>query len=492
MPAHVQRLLRIAYERVFNTVRDIAHHPGQHIPLREPHTGVLASANSFDDDLHLLVNDDNDPRNSIHSVLESSSQVDEAEHNRDADREAAAIEEADYADDDKIQIFVTEDESGKPCYAMYVTEELAYRQIDFAKADQRLQTKKKTLERVERRLRDLKFQLRSDNASGASSARSEQDRAQLDAKPVTKKLEKLENAARLLRKQVDSLEFQIGRHRIAIQHILEKAMKGADLQNIPEYQESVSDGETSAEKSEEDLQRDVEPAAPEPKEPEISDEEKAIKEARNNFWQAEQAYMCKLRDFDSMEYYSAMRLRGYEEALQNGTAEGQTQSEFDRRDLYAKMWLTASLIGKERERDERREEAEELGAFDDGWGQESYYGDSQATVESLRDGEEPEGGYQVALRPATINFIESWVENCDVNDSPDVVMDDQEDEWDAGPVGFSDSLSVVDMTSNAKNIAKWEYIREEAREGWPDGLGDTEDVDEDGDALDPRQRAHSV
>ncbi|MDI1489726.1 MAG: hypothetical protein OHK93_000924 [Ramalina farinacea] len=449
-----------------------------------------------DDDVHLLAIDDNEPPDSIREEVERASEIDEAEHNRDLAREAAAIEEADYADDDNIQIFVTEDESGKPCYAMYVTEELAYRQIDFAKADRRLQTKKKTLERVERRLGDWKFQLRSDNSSGSSAAISEQDGEQLDAKPAkpaTKKFQKLEDAARLLRKQIGSLEFQIGRHRIAIQQILETAMEGAELQNIPEYQESVSDGETSDEKSEEDPQGDKEPAAPEPKEPEISDEEKAIKEARNNFWQAEQAYMCKLHEFDSMEYYSAMRLRSYEEALENGTAEGRTRSDFDRRDLYAKMWLTASLIGKERERDERREEAEELGAFDDGWGQESYYGYSQATVESLGDGEEPEGGYQIALKPATINFIESWVENCDVANSPDIEMDDiKDDEWDAEPVGFSDSLSVVDFTSNAKNIAKWEYIREEAREDFPDGLGDTEDVDEFDDALDQRERAHSI
>ena len=303
MPVHVPRLLRIAYERVVNTVCDITHfRHGRHVPLREAQRGMPNLENPFDD-VHLLAIDDNEPPDSIREGLERTSEIHEAEHNRDPDREAAAIEEADYADDDNIQIFVTEDESGKPCYAMYVTEELAYRQIDFAKADRRLQTKKKTLERVERRLQDLKFQLVSDNPSDTSVAKPEQDEEHLDAKPATKKLQKLENAARLLRKQIDSLEFQIGRHRIAIQQILETAMEGADLQNIPEYQESVSDSETSEESSEENPQGVVEPAAPEPREPEISVEEQAIKEARNKFWQAEQAYISKLREFDSKEFH---------------------------------------------------------------------------------------------------------------------------------------------------------------------------------------------
>ena len=489
MPAEITRLLRIAYDRALNTVREnTVFRKNQHIPIQNP---TRTSAHPPNDNARLPALENNGSQTSISVMVELPSGVNRSEENANLSQVENGTEEADYTENG-IKIFVSDDESDKPCFAMFITENLAYAQIDLAKADTRRQTKVKTLRRVEDRLHGLKARIRDEDKSSSPSTSIEPIEESEENKKLKAKITKLEKTAKRLRSSIEALDVSIGIYTKEIQRTFEKAMIESGLQDVPEYEESVSDG-ASDQQSQENVKEEDIPAPEKPKGPEISDEEKAIKEARNKFWQAEQAYMCKLREFDMKEYHSAMQLRSFEEALKNGAAGEHTQSEFDRRDLYGKMWLTASLIGKEKERDQLREEAEELGAFDDGWGQESYYGDSQATMLSYQDGEHPEEGYRAAvLKPATINFIESWVENTDVNDSPDVVTDDQEDEWEAGPVGFSDSLSVVDMTSNAKNIAKWEYIREEARECWPDGLGDTEDVDEVDDALDERQRAHSV
>lgn len=488
MPVEITRFFRIAYERALNNVREnTIFRRNQQIPSQDP---SRRSTSPFNDDDRLLTMENNGSQTSIRVEAELPSYVDGNEEDGSLIQAESGTEEADYTKNG-IKIFVMDDESDKPCFAMFITENLAYSQIGLAKADARRQTKEKTLRRVETKLWDLKARMRKDDKTSSPSTRIEPIEESEETKKLEAKISKLEGTAKLLRESIEALEFQIGLHRRAIQRKFETAMKEAGLQDVPEYEESISDG-ASDQQSQGNLREEDTPAPEKPKEPEISDEEKAIREARNNFWQAEQAYIGKLREFDSKEYHSAMRLRSFEEAVKNGTAEGQTQSDFDRRDLYSKMWITASLIGKENERDQRREEAEELGAFDDGWGQESYYGDSQATMLSYRDGEHPEGGYRTVLKPATINFIESWVENCDIPNSSETVEDVQDDEWDAEPVGFSDSLSVVDMTSNAKNIAKWENIREEAREDWPEGLGDTDDVEEFDDALEPPQRAHSV
>ena len=487
MAIRIRRLLRRAYERTLTIFDDLVNlRRGDFLPLNEPQQIPLISGTASSSK---CIHPEGEANLDIPS---EDTEVAEGDIEGDPFQDEDGDREADFTEHDAT-IILAIDQSYRNCYAMFVTESLACKQMSAAKRSLELEVKEGTSKRLAKKIRELNFQLpraRQDESDITHDHDEEQLGVSEVTARITQRIGKLEEKYELVREQISALKLSLEFDRIAIQNILGDAMIGSRLIEEPHYEESISDGDSDEGTADEDLPQEIKLVTQKPKEPEVSDEEKAIKEARNNFWQAEQAYMCKLREFDSMEYYSAMRLRSYEEALQNGTAEGQTRSEFDRRDLYAKMWLTASLIGKERERDERREEAEELGAFDDGWGQESYYGDSQATVESLRGGEEPEGGYQVALKPATVNFIESWVENCDASDSPEVEIEDvKDDEWDAEPVSFSDSLSVVDMTSNAKNIAKWEYIREEAREGWPDGLGDTEDVD---DALDPRQRAHSM
>lgn len=489
MAIHIRRLLRRAYVRTLTIFDDLVNlRRGDFLPLNEPQQIPLISGTTSSSKCkHPESEADLD-------IPSEGAEVAEGDIEGDPFQDEDGDPEADFTEHDAT-IIMAIDQSYKNCYAMFVTESLACKQMSAAKRSLELEVKESTSKRLARKIRELKFQLPRQRQD-ESDVTHDDDEEQLEVSDVsariTHKIGKLEEKYELVKEQISALKLSLEFDRIAIQHILGDAMIGSRLIEEPYYEESISDGASDEGTADEDQAQKTAIAAQKPKEPEMSEEEKAIREARNKFWAADQAYFAKLREFDSKEYHSAMQLRSFEEALKNGTAGEHTQSEFDRRDLYGKMWLTASLIGKEKERDQLREEAEELGAFDDGWGQESYYGDSQATMLSYRDGEHPEEGYRSVLKPATLNFIESWVQNTDVTDSPDVVMDDQEDEWDAGPVGFSDSLSVVDMTSNAKNIAKWEYIREEAREGWPDGLGDTEDVEEFDDALNTRQRAHSI
>ncbi|MDI1489725.1 MAG: hypothetical protein OHK93_000923 [Ramalina farinacea] len=142
------------------------------------------------------------------------------------------------------------------------------------------------------------------------------------------------------------------------------------------------------------------------------------------------------------------------------------QDESDVAQLRKQRQPTTQLIEAEHEHNCCQEEAEQLGAFDDGWGQDSYYGDNEATVQSLGDGEAPKGGFKALLGEDTLQEIEAWLVHVSETESPDLIIQFDFDQWTSPAIDLSDSLSVVDWSSNGRRIAEWELKCDDHRDDW--------------------------
>ena len=205
-------------------------------------------------------------------------------------------------------------------------------------------------------------------------------------------------------------------------------------------------------------------------ETQLSEPEQAIDNARRNFWEAEQMYFNQLREFQSSETHYEVSLAAFKEASANAQTET-TQTEFDVGHLRNQMQMTTHLIEDEDGYNRHREEAEQLGAFDDGWGQDSYYGDSEATNQSLGDGEAPKDGFTAILGEDTIQEIETWLLDIRETESPDITVQVDFDQWTSRAVDLSDSISVIDWSSNGRRITEWELKCGDHRDEWQSGIG---------------------
>ena len=377
--------------------------------------------------------------------------------------------EPDYFDGD-ASITIAKDEDGNRCFALLLTARIARDQNQVALAELKRKAKQNFVKKLEDSISELEAM--SGKPSGAIGVASDLGPDEQTAQShITSRLQKLKDHKYLLEKEIRAQDLSIAFGNSKIQGAIADAMHEAGLLKEPIYEEDESlliNDDPEYDKSQPQLK--IEDVSEDIGEVQLSGPEKAIEDARRNFWEAEQLYFNQLKEFQSSEAHYEASLAAFKEASARGQTET-TKSEFDVAHLRKQMQMTTQLIEAEDEYDRYREEAEQLGAFDDGWGQDSYYGDSEATVQSLGDGEAPKGGFKAILSEENVQEIETWLVDVNETESPDLIVQVDFDQWTSRAVDLSDSLSVVDWSSNGKRIAEWELKCDDHRDEWQSGEG---------------------
>lgn len=368
--------------------------------------------------------------------------------------------EPDYFDGD-ASITIAKDEDGNRCFALLLTARIARDQNQVALAELKRKVKQDLVKKLEDSISELEAMSGKPSRAGGIAEQSH----------ITSRLQKLTDHKLLLEREIKAQDLNIAFGNSKIQGAIADAMHEAGLLTEPHYEEDESllindvteDEARQLEPRSIEISKDIEEA-------QLSGPEEAIENARRNFWEAEQMYFNQLREFQSSEAHYEVSLAAFKEASANAQTET-TKSEFDVAHLRNQMQMTTHLIEAENEYDRCREEAEQLGAFDDGWGQDSYYGDSEATDQSLGDGEAPKSGFRAILGEDTIQEIETWLVHVGESESPDLIVQVNFDQWSSRAIDLSDSLSVVDWSSNGRRIAEWELKCDDHRDEWQSGIG---------------------
>lgn len=398
-----------------------------------------------------------------HATDQDSTEDYEEDLQQDQDDQGSELE-PDYVDGD-ASITIAKDGDGNRCFALLLTARITRDQNQIALAELKREAKQDFLKKLEDAISEL--EARSGNPSYAIGIASDSGPDEpIERSQVRSRLQKLTDHKCLLEKEIKVQDLNIAFGNSKIQGAVADAMHEAGLLTEPNYEEDESL------LMNDDPEYDI--AQPELKIVELSDNieetqlsgaEQAIEKARKNFWEVEQTYFNQLREFHSSEALYEVSLAAFKEASANMQTET-TQSEFDVGHLRKQMQMTRHLIEADDEYNRCREQAEQLGAFDDGWGQDSYYGDSEATEQTLGDGEAPNGGFRAILGEDTIQGIETWLGDVRETESLDLVVQVDFDEWTSRAIDLSDSISLVDWSSNGKRIAEWELNCDDHRDEW--------------------------
>ena len=418
------------------------------------------------------------------------------------DQQQSEDEEPEYEEppaftEGRPEVVLAADSENKPCFALLLTESMAEAQNDISVAVLDLQKHESALEKVN--IKEMQVQRSLENAK--ANEKNENEELPIQTKQIQTKLDTLRERKDLLEKTVATLENSIESDKTRIQEAVESAMKEAGLLKEPR----VPEIDSMSEDSEETENFDSPTGADEPTRPKVSEEEQAILDARQDFWDAQVAYQEAQVEFDRKEFRYEYQLKEWEAEVATGECD-MTRSEFDCRNLALDQQLTGALIDAEEAFYFAKDQANDLGCFDDGWGQESYYGDSERTEQSYGDGEEPENGWRsYAMGETPTARIEAWINTLDpLNSSNAAIIVDLDDDWDSRSVELWDSLSCVDYDKYAREIVRWESHVDQNREDWqldkpeaedPEAdkreTGETEAEGEEGEVVDqgvPRRR----
>ena len=453
MFVHLQHTIRGALKGTLRVVCGLTiFHIHRNATVVEPPHSPRASLDNIVEDAG---------RECDNAVVQDSTENDQDLHQEDDQRSDL---EPDHVDGD-ASITIAKDEDGNRCFALLLTARIARDQNQVALAEKKRKAKQDFVRKLEDSISELEAM--SGKPSGVGGVASDLGPDE-QTKPshITSRLQKLTDHKCLLENEIRAQDLNIAFGNSKIQGAIADAMQEAGLLTEPSYEEDESlliNDDTEDDSHEPELKilgisKNIE-------ETQLSEPEKAVENARRNFWEAEQTYFNQLREFQSNDAHYEVSLAEFKEAAANAQTET-TQTEFDVAHLRNQMQMTTQLIEAEQGYNRRREEAEQLGAFDDGWGQDSYYGDSEATDQSLGDGEAPKDGSKAMLGGDTIQEIETWLVDVDETESPDLIVQVDFDQWTSQAIELSDSISVVDWSSNGRRIAEWELKCDDHRDEW--------------------------
>ena len=376
------------------------------------------------------------------------------------------------------KVTTAKDDDARTCFALLITERMIEAHNDLALAD----LDRKGREVALRKIKDKEYRFERLVREAEPSRQllpgdDEGEHVSTEIPRLRLKLEIITERRRVVQAEIKALEGNINSCKTMIQRMSQEAMEQANLLKKIEVQQADETSDEEEEGSDQDEDSDNDTALPveKPAEPSLSEEEKAIRDAQRDFAQTEQALYQAQAGFDKKEWHYETELAEYE-ALVAAEETDWSRSQFDRRAILINQDLTRDLINAEYAYDDARDHGERIGAFDDGWGQESYYGDSQRTELSLGAGQVPEGGFPSTLSAATQNSIQTWVGKVIVPEDNDMVEPIEVDEWDSRPVGLSDSISCVDYSPLGRRMIEWENWCDRNRREWRPQEEEAEDV----------------
>ena len=394
------------------------------------------------------------------------------------------------------KITLVKDDDGQIYFALVVTETMFEVQNDLSLADQDLRAKELELQKIQKKVVKLEHLITdTETLPTPTAGQDERDHALDKAENLRLRLEQLCDRKRLVQAEIGAIKDNIDFCNRTFQRMSQRAMEQANLlkkreiphDSLAQDGEDEDDDEVEVEGEEEGSELPIET----PAELLLSDEQKLVREAQMNFDKTEQT-LCQIQaEFDRKDWRYRMELADFEAAVAAGETDW-TRSQFDRQAILIGQDLTRNLINAEYAFDNARDQAERIGAFDDGWGQESYYGDSQRTQQSFGANQVPEGESPSALSAFTQNFIENWVAEV-AAPKPDEVTEPMDvDDWDSAPVGLSDSVSCVDFGPLGRRIVEWGAYCDGHRQEWRTQEYEIEDVWTGGHSLLSRRRSCGV
>ena len=181
----------------------------------------------------------------------------------------------------------------------------------------------------------------------------------------------------------------------------------------------------------------------------ISDEQR---EAMMLLEQKKVELLEKEEAFDKRDLLCQEALQGYLARVDNGE-EGPSRTEFDLYMLGYGQDVTRELIAAEGAYGEAFHHARDLGILGNGSDISSNF------VDDVDDGYLMSGEL---ARLATKDWsrIDRWLEATpDANESEQVILEGEADEWDASSIDFGESLSVCNFGRQRKRIQRWDQIR---------------------------------
>ena len=364
------------------------------------------------------------------------------------------------------KVITAKDDKGKVCFALLITRRMVEAQNDLALAEQDRKAKRVALQRIkakERKLQELISQRGSTQEILTGKETNEQNLN--NGSSLHAKVEKVGARKKVIQAEIEALEDNIDFCKTEFQEVSQEAMEEANLLRKPEMRQTDTTQDDESEDSDETEQGEEYKALLSEANPLFSDEERIVREAQVNFYKAEQALFQAQAEFDRKEWRYQMELANFEAAAAVEETDW-TRSHFDRQAILIGQDLTRDLINAECAFDDARNNAERIGAFDDGWGQDSYYGDSQRAEQSLGGNQVPQGGFPSVLSAATQDSIQTWAGKVTVPDADEVMEPVDVDEWDSAPIDVSDSVSCIDFGPLGRRVVEWAAYCDEHRQEW--------------------------
>lgn len=329
-------------------------------------------------------------------------------------------------------------------YALLLTQELVDLQRETIEACRKKARLTRKLANIDMKLLDESDQRDLQNSINETESGEEACRAEDDLKPVKLDLKAQRDAYLRLFSRYSSSEANA---RSDSQRIIEQALQEADLLNLPEEQ---SDSTLSAVGIQQPDH--VSLVTFQSNSTTISIEELLRRSVRQEMEEkAEEVYKMKT-EFDQRYAYIETEQAEYEQAVLDKTCE-LARSGFDRFGVKEMQRRTGNFIWAEREYEEVKDRARDLGILGNLYEQESRFVDDD------------DDGYRESLEAATINdcnrdLIEAWAIEVSEAQTEDIESpsNPEFDEWDAKSIALGDSISVFDYTRNGSRIDRWQRI----------------------------------
>lgn len=406
------------------------------------------------------------------------SQEQHTQPSNDEDPSSAVSQEKPCFTAEDPEIVIVTDRTSTSCWALLLDDRMRRAQEDILRSIETRKIRQSALRKVQGRI--LKLEISIKDAANIEIHDTEEDlnEAKLKAERKETRLKKLQDDEALLKKRISALEDGIVVNKTRVQRIVERAMKEADLLTDPEIPEmDTLSEESDDEKDSNDEKDNIDNQGPTDENSQTipSEEEQATVDAKRLLCEAELARQKAQFEFDCKEQQYECDLQEYQTQVATGEL-GMTRSDFDRHNLLLFRGKTRALIDAEEAFNYAKDHAQELGCFDDGWGQESYYGDSQCTEPSITSADEPEDGWRPYMGTATLAKVESWIETLDASNDPKIMSTVDVDDWEAEPIGLSDTFSVLDEENFPREIAFWKKIVEQNREALRHQIAKAEDL----------------
>lgn len=345
--------------------------------------------------------------------------------------------------------FTIADDGSRDVVALLVTDRLIQQLNKLTRLSRHLDEKEDALEKMTFEINSLEDKL--ERLGGKLQIADHTDGQQLDAevKECQSKLTETRQLHDVLDKKIlfdkDNLSFARGKNEA----VFEEAMKEANLLEAPEApagQHGLMDSERKIPA--------VEPDSLKSKHLDLKEDVKMKRAARQECAESWMRAADIQADFDYMPMKYRENLALYEQNQADGIFD-MPRSEFDRLNIRYGQNVTKALIEAEAQYDKAKERAEAMGAFEDGWDDESYYGDSQCSERTTFPVDTPEMQDCSFLSAKRRKVIASWNENVGGSRATGVERTAEIDGWEARPVEISDSISVVASGSNKRKIESW-------------------------------------